>query len=217
MSHLYFRIFEVSGNHPMQRKDYYRILGVARDAAEGEIKIAYRKLALQIHPDRNRDDPQAEDRFKEINEAYDVLSHRDKRDQYDLGLDPLSRGFPFRPPRFDPWTDPFEESFFSAFRCGGGGLGRLFAHYRRGFRGTGARPAGFVPHRSDREVHHLPLTSEEASKGAERDIRLHTGRDTLVFTISIPAGVKNGTLFSLNRSLGGGQEIDLLFRVRIVD
>jgi DnaJ-class molecular chaperone len=202
----------VSGNHLMQRKDYYQILGVARDADEGEIKIAYRKLALQIHPDTNRDDPQAEDRFKEINEAYDVLSHRDKRDQYDLGRDPLSKGFPFRPHRFDPWTDPFEESFFSVFRCRGGGLGRLFAHNRRGFRGT-----GFVPHRSDRDVHDLPLTFEEASTGAQRDIRLHTGRDTQVFTISIPAGVKNGTLFSLKRFLGGGQEVDLLFRVRIVD
>jgi DnaJ-class molecular chaperone len=201
----------------MQKKDYYRILGVARDADEGEIKIAYRKLALQIHPDTNRDDPQAEDRFKEINEAYDVLSHRDKRDRHDLGRDPLSKGFPFHPRHFDPWTDPFEDSLFSALQCRGGGLGRLFAQNRRGFRGTGARPAGFVPHRFDRDVHDLPLTSEEAFQGAQRDIRLHTGRDTQVFTISIPAGVKNGTLFSLSRSLGSGQEIDLLFRVRIVD
>jgi curved DNA-binding protein len=201
----------------MQRKNYYRILGVARDADEGEIKIAYRKLALQSHPDTNRDDPQAEDRFKEINEAYDVLSHRDKRDQYDLGRDPLTGGFPFRPPPFDPWSDPFEERFFSAFRCRGGGLGRLFAHKRRGFRATGARPAGFVPHRSDLHIHDLPLTSDEAFKGAERDIRLHTGRDTQVFTISIPAGVKNGALFSFKRSLGDGQEIELLLRVRIAE
>jgi DnaJ-class molecular chaperone len=201
----------------MQRKDYYGILGVARDADESEIKIAYRKLALQNHPDTNKDDPRAEDRFKEINEAYDVLSHRDKRYQYDSGRDPLPGGFPFRPPPFDPWSDPFEESFFSAFRCRGGGFGRALGRKRRGFRGTGARPAGFVPNRSDLHVHDLPLTSDEASKGAERDIRLHTGQDTLAFTVSIPAGLKNGTLFSFKCPAGEGQELELLFRVRITE
>ena len=201
----------------MQRKDYYGILGVARDADESEIKIAYRKLALQNHPDTNSDDPQAEDRFKEINEAYDVLSHRDKRNQYDLGRDPLTGDFPFRPPPFDPWSDPFEESFFSAFRCRGGGLGRVLGRKGRVFRGTGARPAGFVSDRSDLHIHDLPLTSDEALKGTERDIRLHTGRDTMVFTVSIPAGVENGTLFSFKRPAGDGQEIELLFRVRIAN
>jgi molecular chaperone DnaJ len=202
----------------MHRKDYYRILGVARDADEGEIKIAYRKLALQSHPDTNRDDPQAGDRFKEINEAYEVLSHKEKRFQYDLGCDPLSKGFPIRPHGFDPWSDPFEESFFSAFRCRGGGLGRLFAHKRRGFRGTGAQRTGFIPHRSDFHIHDLPLTSDEAFQGTERDIRLHTGQqDIRVFTVSIPAGVRNGTLFSLKRTFEDGEEVDLLLRVRIVD
>jgi DnaJ-class molecular chaperone len=201
----------------MHRKDYYRILGVARDADEGDIKIAYRKLALQSHPDTNRDDPQAEDRFKEINEAYEVLSHREKRFQYDLGRNPLSKGFPFRPSPFGRSSDPFEESYFSAFRCRGGGLGRLFANERRGFRGAGARPSGYVPHPSDPYIHDLPLTSDEAFKGAERDIRLHTDRDIRVFTISIPARVKNGTLFSFKRTLEDGEEIDLLLRVRITE
>ena len=118
--------------HPMQRKDYYGILGVARDADESEIKVAYRKLALRNHLDTNREDPQAEDRFKEINEAYDVLSHRDKRNQYDLGHNPLTRGFPFRTYPFDSWRDPFEASFLSGFRCRGGGFGRgrSFPHIR---------------------------------------------------------------------------------------
>jgi DnaJ-class molecular chaperone len=196
----------------MHRKDYYRILGVASDADEAEIKIAYRKLALQSHPDTNRDDPQAEDRFKEINEAYEVLSRREKRLQYDLGRDPLTGAFPFRPPSFGAWSDPFEESFFSAFRCRGGGLGRLFAHKGRGFRG-----AGFVPHRSDFQIHDLPLTSDEAFEGTERDVRLHTDRDIRVFTVSIPGRVNNGTLFNLKRTFEDGEEIDLLLRVRIVD
>jgi DnaJ-class molecular chaperone len=199
----------------MQKKDYYGILGVPRDADETEIKMAYRKLALRYHPDTNWDDPHAEDRFKEINEAYDVLSHRDKRNQYDLGRDPLTGGSPFRPSPFDPWIDPFEASFFSGFRCRGGGFGRGLGNKRRVFRGTGARPAGFGSYRSDLPIHDLLLTSDEAFEGTERDIRLHTGRDTLVFTVSIPAGVENGTLFSFKRLVGDGQEIELLLRVRI--
>ena len=199
----------------MQKKDYYGILGVARDADETEIKMAYRKLALRYHPDTNWDDPQAEDRCKEINEAYDVLSHRDKRNQYDLGRDPLTGRSPFRPSHFDPWSDPFEASFFSGFQCRGGGFGRGLGRKRQVFQETGARPAGFAPYRSDRHIHDLLLTSDEAFAGTERDIRLHTGRDTLVFTISIPAGVENGTLFSLKRPVGDGREIDLLLRVRI--
>jgi DnaJ-class molecular chaperone len=198
----------------MQRKNYYGILGVARDADASEIKMAYRKLALRNHPDTNRDDPQAEDRFKEINEAYDVLSDRDKRNQYDLGRDPLTGGSPFRPSPFDPWSDPFEASFFTGFRCRGGGFGRGLGRKRRVFRGTGARPAGFGPYRSDLHIHDLPLTSDEAFEGTDRDIRLHTGRDTLVFSVSIPAGVENGTLLSFKRAVGDGQEIELLFRVR---
>ena len=201
----------------MQKKDYYRILGVARDADESVIRMAFRRLALQNHPDTNRDDPEAEDRFKEINEAYDVLSHRDKRDQYDRGCDPHTGGFPFRPHSFDSWSDPFEESFFSQFRCRGGGFGRGLGRKRRVYRETGARPAGFVPYRSDLHIHDLPLTPDEVSEGAERDIRLHTGRDTLVFTVSIPAGVENGTLLSFKRSLEDGHEMELQFRVRITE
>ena len=199
----------------MQRKDYYGILGVARDAGESEIKIAYRKLALQNHPDTNRHDPLAEDRFKEINEAYEVPSHRDKRYQYDLGRDPVTGPFPFRPPPFDSWSDPFEESFFSAFRCRGGGLARALGRNGRGFRGPKARLAGFVPDGSDIPIQDLPLTSDEALKGAERDLRIHAGAEIQVFAISIPARVKDGTLFNFKRSLADGQEIELLFRVRI--
>jgi DnaJ-class molecular chaperone len=201
----------------MQRKDYYGILGVARDADESEIKIAYRKLALQNHPDMNRDDPQAEDRFKEINEAYDVLSHGDKRNPYDRGYDPLAGGFPFRPPPFDSWSDPFEETFFSAFRCRGGGFGRGLGHNRGGCRRTRARPAGFAYDRPDLQVHDLPLTPDEASKGTQLNIRLHTGRETLVFTVPIPAGVQNGTLFNFKHVLEDGQEMELLFRARITE
>ena len=201
----------------MQRKDYYSILGVARNADATEIKAAYRKLALRSHPDTNMDDPRAEDRFKEINEAYDVQSHGEKRDQYDLGRDPFTSGSPFGSSPFDPWNGSFETHFFSGFQCRGGGFGRAFGRRRRVFRGTGGRQAGFGPHRSDLPIQDLPLTSDEAFEGTERDIRLHAGRDILVFTVSIPAGVENGTLLSFKRPVGGGQQIELLFRVRVAE
>ena len=67
----------------MQKRDYYEVLGVERSASEGDIKKAYRKLALELHPDRNPDDPEAEERFKEASEAFQVLSDQQKRATYD--------------------------------------------------------------------------------------------------------------------------------------
>lgn len=201
----------------MYKRDYYEILGVARDAEESEIKVAYRKLALRNHPDTNRDDPQAEERFKEINEAYDILSHRDKRNRYDLGRDPLTEGAPFRRNPFDPWGDPFGEGLCSGFRCRGGGFGRGFGWRKRFFQGAEAGPAGFVSRQSDFPLNDLPVTSEEAAQGTARDIRLHTGRDVLIFTVSIPAGVEHGTLLHFKCPVGDGQEVKLLFRVRIAE
>jgi molecular chaperone DnaJ len=67
----------------MAKKDYYDILGVSRRASDDEIRKAHRKLALKFHPDRNKGDKQAEDRFKEVQEAYDVLSDKQKRQNYD--------------------------------------------------------------------------------------------------------------------------------------
>ncbi len=67
----------------MTKRDYYEVLGVTRNATKEEIKKAYRKLAMQYHPDRNPDDKSAEDSFKEAAEAYEILSHDDKKNKYD--------------------------------------------------------------------------------------------------------------------------------------
>ncbi|HOW84346.1 MAG TPA: DnaJ domain-containing protein, partial [Spirochaetota bacterium] len=67
----------------MAKRDYYEVLGVAKNATEQELKQAYRKLALKYHPDKNKGDPEAEEKFKEINEAYEVLRDPQKRASYD--------------------------------------------------------------------------------------------------------------------------------------
>lgn len=109
------------------KRDYYEVLGVSRDASAAELKKAYRKLALQHHPDRNKGNPEAETKFKEASEAYEVLSNDEKRRVYDqFGHDGLSgRGF-------DPgFSDPGD--IFSAFRdIFGGGFGGGGRRARRG-------------------------------------------------------------------------------------
>ena len=80
----------------MSKRDYYEVLGVSKRAEEAEIKKAYRRVAMKFHPDRNPDDPQADEKFKEATEAYDVLMDRDKRAAYDqfghAGVDPSMGG-----------------------------------------------------------------------------------------------------------------------------
>ncbi len=135
-------------------RDYYEVLGVAKGASESDIKKAYRKLARQHHPDRNPGDKQAETRFKEVQEAYDVLSDKSKRAQYDRfgfagpsgaggGQGPFraegggGQGFEFQ------GIDPEDlASIFGAFG-GGGDPGGMFGGRRRA-RGRAARPAESV-------------------------------------------------------------------------
>jgi molecular chaperone DnaJ len=113
-------------------RDYYEILGVSRDADENTIKKAFRKLALELHPDRNRDDPEAEEKFKQAAEAYEVLSDPDRRATYDRYGHEGLRGGGYAP-NFDTFgsvADIFEAFF------GGGGFGGAF--------GGGARRGGAV-------------------------------------------------------------------------
>src|ERR1700721_4548202 len=79
---------------PATKPDYYKALGVGKNASDDEIKKGYRKLARKYHPDRNPEDKQAEERFKEISQAHDVLSDPDKRKQYDRGTGPFSFATP---------------------------------------------------------------------------------------------------------------------------
>jgi curved DNA-binding protein len=218
-------------------KDYYATLGVAKTASDKEIKQAYRKLARKHHPDVNPGDKSAEMRFKEINEAYEVLGDPDKRRKYDeLGANwrmyeqaeqhgqpwPGGAGYNvnvggapggFRTMTEEEMHDLFgnEDPFSDFFRTFFGGGGR-----------EGARPRAGRASRTQkgRDIEHeVDLTLEEAFHGATRRISIKQGGHTRSVDVRIPAGVKDG---SRVRAAGegeagssGGAAGDLYLRVRV--
>src|SRR6476660_2295641 len=147
---------------PTTKRDYYEVLGVARGAPEDEIKRAYRKLAVKFHPDKNPDDPHAEEKFKELGEAYDVLIDVDKRAAYDrFGHAAFSQGGPGFGGGFHDPFDIFREvcgggswGIFESF-CGGAGGGR--AEERQ--RGSDLR-------------YDMQITLEEAAFGTDKEIEV---------------------------------------------
>ncbi len=142
-----------------EKRDYYEVLEVAKNASKDEIKDAYRKLAMQYHPDRNKS-PEAEDKFKEISEAYAVLSDDDKRRQYDmLG----HAGFDQRYTREDIFRGA---DFESIFRDLGFGFG--FRNIFDFFFGRG--DIGERIHRGQDLGYEIEITLEEAAKGVEKEI-----------------------------------------------
>src|SRR5579863_1928773 len=112
------------------KRDYYDVLGIGRNADDGEVKKAFRRLARELHPDVNKDDPEAEHKFKEAAEAYEVLSDSDRRATYDrYGHDGLrSGGYSPNFEGFGSMSDLFE----ALFSGGGGGLGGMFGGFGGG-------------------------------------------------------------------------------------
>ncbi|VFM97323.1 MAG: curved DNA-binding protein [Candidatus Kentron sp. G] len=157
----------------MKYKDYYQLLGVSRTAAPDEIKRAYRRLARKYHPDVSKE-PNAEERFKEVQEAYEVLKDPEKREAYNhLGAD-WKTGQDFRPPpgwetRFDFGGSPFGVGVFSDFfeSLFGGG----FQHGPGKFNTQGARTGSGVQRGQDEHTK-IRITLEDAYRGAERSLQL---------------------------------------------
>jgi DnaJ-class molecular chaperone len=180
-------------------KDLYKTLGVAENADETSIKKAYRKLAKEYHPDVTGNDKKKTERFKEINEAYDVLGNTQKRKEYDrlkhapIGSDGMPQGF-------DP--DTFAQAFGGGVRGGGGvhfsgdaDLGDIFSSLFGGAGGGGRgapNPWGRQRQRQNRGADiagQLPISFAEAALGTERKVRNGSGG---AVDIAIPAGVESG-------------------------
>lgn len=147
---------------PTEKRDYYEILAVSRTATEEEIKRAYRKLAVKYHPDKNPDDPHAEEKFKELGEAYDVLMDGDKRAAYDrFGHAAFSQGIGRGGGFHDPF-DIFREVF------GGGGGGGIFET----FFGGGATTDREGRQRGSDLRYDMQITLEEAAFGVDKEIEV---------------------------------------------
>ena len=183
----------------MAGKDYYAALGVDRKASAEAIKKAYRKLAAQYHPDRNPDDPKAEERFKDISEAYAVLSDANKRRQYDMfGAEGFGQRFS-------------QEQIFQDFDLGRifqdiglGGMGgfdirSLFGGAGGGPRGGGFNPFGGgggprpqAPQRGRDVVNPMTIGFHEALTGGERSLQISGPDGVESISVKIPRGIKTG-------------------------
>ena len=189
----------------MSKRDYYEILGVGKSASKDEIKKAYRKLALQFHPDRNPDDKSAEEKFKEAAEAYEVLSSDDKRAKYDrFGHDGLRGGQDYH--GFSNAEDifsHFSDIFGGAFGGGGGG-GSIFDDFFGGTGGTRrSQSRGTGTPGSDMRIT-LKLTLEEIARGTTKKVKIKKHKTCSDCSGS---GAEKGTSFNTCSVCNGAGEV----------
>jgi curved DNA-binding protein len=222
----------------MDYKDYYKTLGVDRNASQEEIKKAFRKLARQYHPDMNQGDKRSEEKFKEINEANEVLSDPEKRQKYDqfgTHWQQYERAGG-RPEDFNwnAWQQPggggysrqvsqeeLEQIFGNMGGTGGmGGFSDFFETLFGGAAGRGGMNYGGQTIRQQRgqdAEHTVDITLEEAYQGTQRVLQWENGRK---IEAKIPPGVKTGSKVRLRGQGGpgarGGQAGDLFLKIKIL-
>jgi curved DNA-binding protein len=221
----------------MNEKDYYKILGIDKKASEEEIKKVYRKLAMKYHPDRNKGDKKAEERFKEISEAYAVLSDKEKRQQYDtVG----SAGFQQRYSQEDIFRGFDFSNLFREFGFGGGfenvfgqGTGRSRGGPYRTYTFNRGGPshdygdpfgqytgAGMAQRGSD-QLYELAISLREAAFGAEKQLSFPKEKGPEKVNVKIPAGITSGKKLRIpgrgEPGLGGGQAGDLFIQIKVLE
>ena len=221
---------------PVRYKDYYETLGVSRTASDADIKKAFRKLAREFHPDVAKDKKKAEDKFKEINEAYEVLSDPVKRKRYDeLGANWKS-GAEFRPPggwesfaggRDFRGAGPGGQEY--EFHFGGTGFSDFFEQIfgsmnRGGMRGGGfGGQPGFAEEdfaSRGRDIEgDIMVTLEEAMRGSVRAVSVQHDSRKETYQVKIPPGVTEGQRLRIagrgEAGTGGASAGDLYLRVRL--
>ncbi|HEX8280744.1 MAG TPA: J domain-containing protein [Chthoniobacterales bacterium] len=222
----------------VQFRDYYETLGVSKTASADEIKSAFRKLARKFHPDVAKDKKAAEEKFKQINEAYEVLSDPDKRKKYDqLGADWNNPAAGFQPPPgwggggqpgggYQRWSPGSGNGGGVEFEFGGTGFSDFFEAFFGGGRGQSAFGGGFprqaagAERGSDVEAD-IMVTLEEALHGSKRTVSLRRTSTGKVesYQVKIPRGVHEGQRIRLagqgEAGARGGQSGDLFLRVRL--
>jgi len=192
----------------MDYKDYYKTLGVDRKASTDDIRKAYRKLAMQYHPDKNPGDKKAEEKFKEINEAYQVLSDKEKRARYDQ-LGSAYSNFKGRPGDFqwDDWyqTSPRGGGSYSDDSFGGGG----FSDFFRMIFGEAMRSQGrdYAPQGVYQQE--VQISFQEAYEGSMRQLQTN-GRK---LQVRIPPGVKTGSRVRVAGAAPDGTDLYLVVDV----
>jgi curved DNA-binding protein len=218
----------------MSGRDYYEILGVPRTATADEIKRAYRKLAVKYHPDKNPGDKTAEERFKQINEAYAVLSDPEKRKQYDaFGAEGFSQRFSqedifkgfdvgdlFRDLGFGT-EDIFSRIFGASLGRGGRRAGVKFGGFDFGGFQTAGAGYGREPARGQDLEMLLQVTLEEVAQGAERRISYPLGDRTETLSVKIPRGIESGKRLRIPGKGGkapyGGIPGDLYLKLEVLE
>ncbi len=199
-------------------KDYYKILGVSRNATSEEIKKAYRKLAAKYHPDRNKDNPQAEEKFKEINEAYQVLKDEEKRKWYDR----FGQDWEKYQKSGGSWEDfvrqqaggqgGYQQVNWEDLFGGGGGFGDLFdILFGSGRGGYSSRPRKGQDLKAT-----LTITLEEAYHGTTRIINVNGERIKVTIKPGISDGKKLRVKGKGNPGANGGPRGDLYIIVKVL-
>lgn len=228
----------------MEYKNYYDILGVSKDASEKEIKKAYRKRAAKYHPDRNPDDPSAEEKFKEVGEAYEVLSDSEKRDLYNKvgkdwkryqraggnggGFDWSQYAQQGQRQGFQGGQQTYRVNMEDVFGRSGGGQGSSFSSFFEtifgGGNAFGGQQAGQQQYRQANRQQTAPpknlkvdvtISLQQAHDGTQRTIRIGDEK----MKVKIPAGIGNGQKLKLkgkgSATVPGGARGDLLLAIHV--
>lgn len=215
-------------------KDYYQLLDISKTASQEEIKKAYRKLALKYHPDKNKGEKAAEDKFKEINEAYAVLSDPEKRRQYDqfgstrfhqrFNQEDIFRNFDlgdiFKDLGFG--TDDILQQIFgqqggrrkSPFEGGAKGPFPFEDAFGAGQSNASSSPFGQASASKKSAAQEIVITLEEAAKGVEKEISLQFNGQVKIMGVKIPPGVADGQKIRLPVA-GASPTGDIYLKIRL--